>query len=301
MTRWLMILAALGLTLAGCTSKESLATDELKKDGLSAIKLTPEEGSDSKFAFTATRQTAECTGTILVMAPPGSSNATFDKKIVCSDDPEVLAKKNKKPKEDTPQQKLQKACEGGDKDKCAELARLLVEGPPGTRDLKKARELNKTLCDGGEMVGCEQLGTLLIRGLGGDQDEAGATELFKKACDAGHMAGCSSLGRVYYVSRKEEEAWPLFKKACDGGDLEGCNNLARLMKIGQGGDQDEKGARELFDNTCQLGHMGACTNLALMLKHGEGGPKNAARAKELLTAACEADKGGVACAQLKKM
>ncbi len=287
-------LAVAAFALAGCPDYKKMALEHLNKEGYLEVELTDKAGEANVWEVKATKDKVPCTGLVSSTAMPGSSAADFNVDLKCK------LPASEKVRVDGPLEILGKACDGGDLAKCVELGVLLVEGPPGERDLPKAREVQKKACDGGDMEGCNRLGFLHMRGLGGDPDEPGAQALYQKSCDAGNQSGCSNLARVHYINRRGKEAKELFEKACEAGDSSGCEGLGLLYREGVGVKTDWVKSRELFQVACDAGEMAACTNLALHLARGEGGSKNPARAKELLTKACKANVQP-ACEHLKRL
>lgn len=294
MNRLLALLTIAVLLLSGCPDYKKMALEHLNSEGYSEVELTDKEGTSDSWEVKGVKDKIPCAGFVSVTAMPGSSAADFNVDVKCK------VPKAARVEVDGPLEILGKACDGGDLKKCQELGVLLVEGPPGERDLKKARALQKKACDGGEMDACNRLGFLHMRGLGGEPDEAGAQALYQKSCDAGNQSGCSNLARVHYINRRGKEAKALYEKACDAGDATGCEGLGLLYREGVGVKTDWTKSRKLFETACEAGELAACTNLALHLARGEGGPKNVSRAKELLDFACKANVQP-ACVHLKRL
>ena len=288
------MLMALSLLLVACSDHQQMAIDHLKGEGYLELEVTPKEGKGNAFDVIAKKDGKPCKGSLMVMAMPGSSSATFNADIICK------AKEVKAPPKEDPLAKDRAACKGGDKATCVSLGKALITGPIGSRNPEEAASFFKGGCEGGELSGCVELGTLHVTGLGVDKDEAKAASLFTKACEAGDMRGCARQGKLHYINREGKPALAMTKKACDGGAIEGCLYLGKLYQEGIGVKQKFETARKYFQAACDAEEMVACSNLGVMLARGEGGAKNLSRAKELLGAACEA-KVQPACFQLKRL
>ena len=287
-----LVIATLALT--GCPDHKVMATDHLRDEGYLEIEVTPQEGGGNTYDVTAKKDGKPCKGSITVMSMPGSSSATYNKKVICK------APKAPEVKKEDPNAKAIKACEGGDHGQCVKTGASLLAGGIGDRDPELAGKLFKTACDGGNQPGCVQLGILHTTGLGVERSEATAATLFTKACESGDMLGCARQGKLHYINREGKPALALTTKACEGGAIEGCLYLGMLYLEGIGVKQKFSEARKYFQSACDAELMEACSNLGVMLMRGEGGPKNMGRAKELLQTACDA-KVQPACYHLKKL
>ena len=146
---------------------------------------------------------------------------------------------------------VQKACEGGDMEKCNVLAGMYQLGIMFEKDAAKAMELYEKACGGNVYSTCAQAGLQYIK----EFDDKKAEELLTKACDNRVSLGCSGLGVLYRMTDKEKGV-VYFQKACDTGE----NEWAACK--GAGEDYYSLGRKEMakkyLKKACDLGkeHIG---------------------------------------------
>ncbi len=294
-TSTLMILAATALTVTMGCGPDSMAKAKtaLEKSGYTNIELKKSAGSYDEIHFSANKGDNPCTGRVVII------RGTVDVQATCRD--AKAEAQEKVAAAATPIAQAEKGCTDGVAKDCFEYGRLLVEGPPGDRNLKKARTVHTKNCaERKNLDSCTALGQLHARAIGGKQDNDKAIALFDDACKKDHAKACAFQGRLAFVDQNYKEARGLFDKACKGGSHAGCNGLGTLLKQGKGGKEDMEAARKLFDDACDSGYQEACSNMGVMLVKGQGGKPNKDSGKALLKGACKADVG-VACHQLKKL
>jgi len=290
-----LLLAATAMTaMAGCgPDNMAKAKSALEQSGYTNIELQKPSGGYDEILFKANKGDNPCEGKIVIL------RGTVDVQAKCAD--AKAAAEAKAEAANSPLGKAEKGCTDGVAKDCFEYGRLLVEGPPGDRDLKKARKIQTENCEKRKNLdSCTALGHLYARAIGGPQDNEKAWKLFDDACKKDHAKACAFQGRLAFVDQKYKDARTLFDKACKNGSHPGCNGLGTLLKQGKGGKEDMEKARKLFETSCDAEYQEACSNLGVMLVKGQGGKPNKDVGQALLKKACKADVG-VACVQLKKL
>jgi len=96
-------------------------------------------------------------------------------------------------------EELQKACDGGDWDKCVELGIKYYKGDGVEKDHEKSHQLYEKACETGHNLnGCYRAGAFYAIGQGAEHDHDKALLWLKKACDGNHEKACKMYDRVLH-------------------------------------------------------------------------------------------------------
>ena len=102
-----------------------------------------------------------------------------------------------------------------------------------------------------------------------------------RAADAGNPRGVSNLsalGGSAAPSSDPARARELLSKAAET-NAEAQYQLGMMLAQGNGGSQDDVGARALFEKAAAQNHAGALDMMGQFAQEGRGGPKDSAAAK----------------------
>jgi TPR repeat protein len=214
------------------------------------------------------------------------------------------------------------SCEGGDFERCIDLAFERVNASGRGGDFAKADvDAVERACVGGSSRGCWALGPRAKLTVLDEACDAGVleacrpqshyelpiprtTSLRKRGCDLGSAIDCRELGEAERDAGRFADALAHFERVCPSirrdreyrdVDAKGCVEAARRYRDGKDAPRDADRAVELFTNACfaegRLNPRGyGCVELAAMFDTGDGVPKDPDRALDLLAGACSADR-----------
>ena len=128
---------------------------------------------------------------------------------------------------------LQKACDRGSAQDCADLGLSFEIGDGVPQDKAKAAQLHHRACDGAEASSCFNLGLMYTNGQGVAKDKVKAAEFYHKAAQ-------------------------LYQKARDSGEARSCYNLGVAYDDGQGAPEDKARAAQFFEKACTGGIPAGC-------------------------------------------
>ena len=185
--------------------------------------------------------------------------------------------------------RLRKACDQGEPDACAGLARLWLSqghgGSPG--------ELLSVLgsgCTGGVPAACPYAAIASPGTSGTRLAPAGQTYL-DTGCRSGDATSCAFLARLYVERNRSPAeqtlAGRLAEAACALYDPVGCNLLAQQFSFGLGVSPDFPRARDLAERTCNAHSGEGCFLLGRLHEVGLGVKRDAHEASRLFALACK--------------
>ncbi|HXU47236.1 MAG TPA: PDZ domain-containing protein [Thermoanaerobaculia bacterium] len=191
---------------------------------------------------------------------------------------------------------LERACAGGERFACSDLAGRLVNDP-NPPALARGAELAKKACDAGVAPACSHLAFLYATARGVPGDDTRATGLYEQGCQGGDAPGCYNVGLMYEkqrgVTRNDARSLLGYVAGCEGGYPQACTNLGFLYDRGIGVVTNEERAAKLYERACDgrscaAGDPLGCLNLGVFAREGRGLPKDEARAAKLFERACAA-------------
>jgi TPR repeat protein len=158
---------------------------------------------------------------------------------------------------------LERRCQRGELDGCAELGRTLVGPRRDATDLERGLVLLEVACGRDDVRACTALGNAYARRIDGPGANERARELLDRGCSGAQPTACTGLGKLGGVSAQgnTREVRALYRKACDSGDAEGCE----LLGESESGDDfagDPTEAAVAFDEACRRGRLSSCHRLA---------------------------------------
>jgi uncharacterized protein len=161
---------------------------------------------------------------------------------------------------------LQPACDRGDLEACAFLARDYRLGLSfGVVDQARANQLYKRACDGGLPEAFEELGLgPMHREVGAAKRGTRPDELCdhrKLPADLEFPRGPDDLGLKYYCRGAYGLARDTFTRSCDRGSTAGCALLAFMYEHGKGVRQDSGLASRFYARACDCDNLWACGHL----------------------------------------
>ena len=125
------------------------------------------------------------------------------------------------------------------------------------------------------------------------QQSAEARSEAETGCAAGEADACFLLGDMMRRGNGGQQdykgAAEAYQKACTLNHAGACAALAYLATNGKGIDQDLAEARSLYKQSCDLGDVSGCAGYGNMLFTGQGGRKNVAEGTRVLRQACDRD------------
>lgn len=189
---------------------------------------------------------------------------------------------------------LQRACDLGNADGCADLGALLLEGAEGVdRNTPVALSILAAACDAGSGHGCARLGDAHLRGIGVPGSASRAADLFSRACERNDPAGCRQIGELFArgdgVRRDPQRAQSLWDRACSQGDGRACDDLGSAALAGGASAENARRAAELYERACNLDYEGGCGHLGAAYFTGTGRTRDVDRGVALLERGCEGD------------
>jgi len=134
--------------------------------------------------------------------------------------------------------------------------------------------------DKGSSAAMVELGVIYGTGAGVAKDEDQARSLFRRAAEAGNPRGVSNLAALGGGSTPSDpaRARDLLAKAAET-NAEAQYQLGMMLAQGNGGPQDDVGARALFEKAAAQNHAGALDMMGQFAQEGRGGPKDSTAAK----------------------
>ncbi len=181
-----------------------------------------------------------------------------------------------------------KACAGGERRGCLEVARMQVKGVQLKADPKAGHEKISKMCEKGYPLACAELGSgLFSQELTGGVRVAAAK--LKQSCDGGSDLGCAHLGGLLIQSNDLKSALPILQSSCDSGLGLSCLELGSLYRFGlKGVKRSSDMAYRLFQRACYASVSESCDHLAQMNLNSEGRPKNLKAAAKFFELSCDA-------------
>ena len=176
---------------------------------------------------------------------------------------------------------LAKLCDAGDKPGCDKLVTAYLATAP-----KRAADLLGKLCDAGDDDHCRELGRAFLKGSKYyDADPPRGVALLQKACDRGASGACRELGEAYAdgtLTADPAKSAELLAKSCGQDDPDACFDAAKAIV-----DTDTAKAIALFKDSCDKGDMRGCDALGDIARVGTAtSPRDIQRAFELYDASC---------------
>jgi TPR repeat protein len=198
----------------------------------------------------------------------------------------------------------QRACNAGVAPSCYDLARQSQARPGGQADLETAAALYRKACDADEALGCNELAAFYEHGTGLPKNLAMAARLYKQACDRGRAEACSNLAAQYdrgnAVGFDAARAAHFYQRACDEEDAVACMTLGSRYETGEGVERDLRRAAGLYRAACRGRLLSGCYNLGRFHQFGIGVEQDSAAAMRLYRLSCER-RGDLACLALRHM
>lgn len=192
---------------------------------------------------------------------------------------------------------LAAACRSGSMRGCNALGSATEEGKGVPKSEEQARELYQRACDGGERRGCRNVAVYLAAGRGGlPKSLDRSVALYDKACKMGDTFACAKFGMAMLegigVVRSCEKATELLEKACFDevepvGDA--CGNA--YLSASQGrcdGRKDMKSAERYARRGCDVDKE-QCFALASVYMGRGTVPADPQKVNELLHESCAHD------------
>lgn len=146
-----------------------------------------------------------------------------------------------------------KMCTAGSAIACANLA---ADRDPDGENPKTVQALIERACDLGFAQACAQIGAYYQFGAFGAPDVAKGVALLDRGCDLGAPVAC--MQRAADLQAEPAKAAAMFERACHIGEPDGCMRRGMMAKSGQvPGDPKpwfEQACREGMDPACQILH-----------------------------------------------
>lgn len=143
-------------------------------------------------------------------------------------------------------------------------------------------------CNGGDANACAELSLIYINEFNESKKSLLALE---KACHLGMIDKCSIVADRYKigmgVKKDPKIAYTLYKIACDNGDFMSCYTKSLMCDNGEGTKKDSIKANELLHKSCKLGFAMACHNIGARYESGTNAQKDIKKAKMYYQLACE--------------
>jgi len=147
------------------------------------------------------------------------------------------------------------------------------------RQIPEAIAAWRKAADKGSSAAMVELGVIYGTGAGVAKDEDQARSLFQRAAEAGNPRGVSNLSALGGGAPSDPaRARDLLAKAAET-NAEAQYQLGMMLAEGNGGPQDDVGARALFEKAAAQNHAGALAMMGVFTQEGRGGPKDSAAAK----------------------
>jgi uncharacterized protein len=172
--------------------------------------------------------------------------------------------------------KFCKKAAGGSRRAMFELGRAYA----ANRQTPEAIAAWRKAVDKGSSAAMVELGVIYGTGAGVAKDEDQARSLFRRAAEAGNPRGVSNLAALGGGSAPSDptRARDLLAKAAET-NAEAQYQLGMMLAEGNGGPQDDVGARALFEKAAAQNHVGALDMMGQFAQEGRGGAKDSAAAK----------------------
>lgn len=161
----------------------------------------------------------------------------------------------------------------------------------GKRDFAKAIALLTPEAEKGNAHASFSLGLMAVRGDGMPMSVETAAVWWQMSAEGGHPDAMYHLGRLYFqglIGRDIALAREWWTRAADAGQGDAMFALAQVLRAGDGGEPDPKGAAARFTQAANLGHPMAMYQLALMYREGDGVAKDAGKAASWMRKAAAA-------------
>jgi TPR repeat protein len=184
---------------------------------------------------------------------------------------------------------LARACDRQVPVACAGLARSLLDGRGGAKDVPRALALLEKACAAPDAYACSQLAEVQLIGQDVHGKEAEGRRLAKESCEKlGGWPCYTDMGPNFDPKRDHDRVFKLAQRACDGGDAIACYQLGQLVMEDEtgGGKVDAARATALYQKACDADMGQACFNLAWQFIRGTGAPQDEARGRELFERSC---------------
>ncbi|MBS2014551.1 MAG: SEL1-like repeat protein [Deltaproteobacteria bacterium] len=163
----------------------------------------------------------------------------------------------------------ERACDRRQREACAALAEMSLDGIGGIAMPDFALKKAKSTCEGTVPVprGCHVLARIHERGLAGvDRDLVRARDLYEIACKARYGPSCGRLGDLTAEGPEKNltRARELWSSGCDYGDAPACLALGNDRERSKDVHESRFQAEQAFDQACRLGTPRACAKAAVL-------------------------------------
>lgn len=174
--------------------------------------------------------------------------------------------------------------------------KALVEihlGVPGLKaDFVKAANFAERACESGDLDSLADLAKMYSEGTGVPKDPAKAITLLKRGAEQGHASCKTCLGYYYNEGLVVQQDYPyakaLFEEAAAEGNAMACYNLGMMYVHGRADSKDIAKAIFFLEQAAELGNVNAMQKLFAFYTLGEGGPEDASKATKYAKLAAEA-------------
>ncbi|HEY0883560.1 MAG TPA: tetratricopeptide repeat protein, partial [Archangium sp.] len=141
-------------------------------------------------------------------------------------------------------------CRAGDQSACLWAAVAIeINGDPA-----RAHQKLQRACDAGFADACAEVADHLIKGVGVKAEPVQGLRIAEAACEAGSARGCHIAGVAYFraqgTTKDLAKSTAFYERACAGKNLEGCRDLGNAVSEGRGVPVDLARARTLWRSAC---------------------------------------------------
>ncbi len=125
---------------------------------------------------------------------------------------------------------MRRACEAGNLRSCTTLSAISMESVSGlVVDPVEGFQAAKKACDGGERLGCANLAWHYVDGSGTPADVRKGFQILLDGCQQDHAPSCANLGDLYSeggpVKRDPAQAKIAYQRACDQDFVYACERI----------------------------------------------------------------------------
>lgn len=155
---------------------------------------------------------------------------------------------------------LERECEGGDGERCGQLAYAHERGFGGlVQNMERVRALREIACTLGDAYWCSAVAAAHEKGDGVPLDAPKALPLRKRACELGDGESCAELARV---KADPVASLALYRRGCDLGDSTSCYRAQELVSGEGDRPADPVVEAAVWARLCGLGYADGCIGRA---------------------------------------